>query len=138
MRGGKTLAGRRRICEVDARGNEPRDQRWVCNSHQEPPDAAKKVNNAACCAVLRAKKSGQSMASPPPKTAPGCPTGMRSSIVPNAGPRVKDSEDRRRRAPKKKADGAGCATADGGGDGALSGTVRSPSPLTRKGDFTTR
>ena len=76
------------------------------------------------------------MASPPPTAAPGYPTGMRSSIVPNAGPRVKRGQTP---SPKKKADGAGRATAGGGGAGALPGAVRLPSPLTREeGNFTTR
>ena len=34
--------------------------------------------------------------------------------------------------------GAGRATAGGGGDGALPGAVRLPSPVTREGYFTTR
>ena len=37
VRGGATVAGRRRTCEVNARGNEPCAKRCVRDSRQEPP-----------------------------------------------------------------------------------------------------
>ena len=56
---------------------------------QAESDAVQNAHSAVYCTVLSAKNPGPSMASPPPTAAPGYPTGMRSSIVSNAGPHVK-------------------------------------------------
>ena len=116
--------------------HEPLNERWVCHSYKELP---RRCPEREHCALLRRVEREEAWPVEGITAADGS-AGVSSRHAQlhriECGFRVK-----RGLSPIPKEEGpvgAGRATAGGGGDGALPGAVRLPSPVTREGHFTTR
>ena len=136
MRGGAALTGCCRISEVDSGRHEPLNERWVCHSYKELP---RRCPEREHCALLRRVEREEAW-----------PVAGITAADGSAGVSYRHAQLHRTECgfrvkrglspiPKEEGPvGAGRATAGGGGDGALPGAVRLPSPVTREGYFTTR